>query len=156
MKTIKIVRYLIAASFLASILASCERRGVDWLILEKKPIEIQKGKPTVVELNGFNGNGPNDVGIRCAPEAWKQLTNCPSPVVVALKSSKYPGASIYNASVFTVGEGRSYDIPGFRHLFEIWTGPQDKAVIEVTFSNAPAGSLQAEIVVCRANCDGDL
>jgi hypothetical protein len=50
----------------------------DLFIRQKIPIEIQKGKPVIVQIRTRSPGGEPAIGMRCSPDLWHSLTNGPN------------------------------------------------------------------------------
>jgi hypothetical protein len=135
-------------------LPSCGKMPPDvQFVCQKIPIEIQRGKPVIIEIHSLSGNGANHVGIRCSPEVWNVLTNGTNVISVQLKSSNKPNTNIGGISP---GGGRLWPIELFHYLFYIGGEYHAKASVEITFPNAPEGTTSAEIIVCKTPADTGL
>ena len=132
----------------ACIFASCASQpSGDRFVLQRIPIEIQSGKSVEVQMRTTGGN---EVGIRCSPEAWNTLTNSAESVTVQLISSNKKGTFIHGIGP---GSGKKWPIESFYYLFQIHGECGAKALVEITFRNAPPGVTHAELIVCKHPAD---
>jgi len=120
------------------------------------PVEIQSGKPVTIEISSLSGNGVNDVGIRCSPEAWNTVTNGTKAIEVRLKSSTRPNTQIGGIDPASSGTAFLGYISNVHYLFYISGEYRAKAAVEITFPNAPEGTTHAEIIVCKTPTDTGL
>src|SRR5579862_7957015 len=77
---------------------SCKASSDTQYVLQKVPIEIQRGTPATIGIRSLSGNGWNEVGIRCSPEIWKTLSIGANDISVRLKSSGKGDVKIINIS----------------------------------------------------------
>jgi hypothetical protein len=147
----RIVWQLITALVMACLLSQCTMTPDQQYIREKIPIEIQSGKPLIVNIRSLSGNGWNEVGIRCSPDVWKALMAVTNSVAVRLISSSKTNTSIIN--VFP-GSHRLWPLDSFYYLFSIGGDYRANATVEITFPSAPEGVTQAEIIVLITPADG--
>ena len=135
-------------------LAACGRMSPEqYAVREIIPVEIQSDKPLTVEIPSLSGNGWNDVGLRCAPEVWKAVTNGARPFSGRLKSSTKPDTEIGGVGL---GFGFAHflgSLSDVHYLFHITGKDGAKASVEITFPNAPSGSTHAEILVGKTPID---
>jgi hypothetical protein len=147
----RVALQLLALSFLVCVDSSCKTQPTgEGYVSEKTPIEIQGGKPVTIEIYSLSGNGENQVGVRCSPEAWSSLTNSTESITVRLKSSDKRSTQIGGISP---GGGRLWPVESFHYLFYISGEYHTKASVEITFPNAPLGVTPAEIIVCKTPAD---
>lgn len=136
------------------VLASCGPQPPDvQFVRQKIPIQIQKGKPVTVAIHSLSGNGDNHIGLRCSPDVWNALVKGADSISVRLKSSDKAKTSIGGISP---GSGRLWPLESFHYLFFIGGEHRAKALVEITFSNAPPGTTKAEIIVCKTPADTGL
>lgn len=151
----KVLTQFVTISLLTCILLSCgvQPSGENHLVREKMSIMAQSGKPVTVEMHALSGNGPNDVGIRCSPEVWNELTNGTTTITVRLNSSDRSTTKIYGVNPGGTPAGFLYRIPDVHYLFEISGEYRSKASVEIIFPNAPTNGLPVEIIVCNTPAD---
>jgi hypothetical protein len=149
----------LSMAVVASILCSCTAQPPEvQFVRQKIPVEIQRGKPVIVEIRSLSGNGSNDVGIRCSPDVWSALTNGSEQIIIQLRSSNKKGTEIGGISPGRGGEGKAgvgflgY-IPNVHYLFHIYGKHGAKASVEIIFPNAPEGTTRAEIIVGKTPID---
>ncbi len=148
---------LAAVSVLVCICSSCAPQPPDvQYVRQRIPIEIQRGKPVIIEIHSLSGNGVNDVGIRCTPEIWNALTNGTNTISVRLKSSNKPHTKIGGVDPGSSGTAFFGYIPNVHYLFYIVGEYRAKASVEITFQNVPAGVTWAEIIVGKTPADTGL
>jgi hypothetical protein len=121
-------------------------------VREKIPVEIQRGKPLIIQIKSLSGNRANDVGIRCPPEAWHALANGTNSIEVRLKSSTMPGTDIGGVDPGGAWGFFPY-ISNAHYLFFVGGSPRAKASLEIAFSNALPGTNHAEILVGKTPID---
>ena len=145
---------LAVVSVLACVSTSCASLSPgEGYVRQKIPIEIQSGKPVTIEISSLSGNGVNDIGIRCSPEVWNALTNGTKAITVRLKSSNKPDTNIGGVDPNSGGTAFLGYIPNVHYLFYIGGRYRAKASVEITFANAPARVIPAEIIVCKTPAD---
>ncbi len=145
----KVALRLIAVFVMATILSSCGRQQPgERFVRQRIPVEIQKNQPLDVEIHSLSGD-PNDIGIQCPIEVWNALTNNANTGSVRLKSSSKPGTQIFGIDTSSGGTSFIGYIPNTHYLFYIFGEPGANATVEITFSNAPAGTTSADIIVCK-------
>lgn len=147
---------LTAVSVLVCICSSCASQPPDvQFVRQRIPVEIQSGKPVTIEIRSLSGNGVNDVGIRCSPEVWNALTNGTKAIEVQLKSSNKPNTEIGRVDP---GGGSAFlgYITNAHYLFYVSGRYRAKASVEITFANAPAKPIRAEILVGKTPADTGL
>jgi hypothetical protein len=125
-------------------------------VRQKIPIEIQQGKPIIIEIHSLSGNGVNDVGIRCSAELWKAIIPGARDMKVRLKSSSKPGVEVGGISLGGGATAFLDYIPDFHNLFYVAGPSRSKAQVEITFMCAPAGISKAEILIGQTPADTGL
>jgi hypothetical protein len=148
---------LSAVSVLMCAFSSCGPQPPDvQFVLQKIPVEIQRGKPLTIEIHSLSGNGVNCVGIRCSPEVWSLLTNAPKSLEVRLKSSNKPHTEIGGVDPGSGASGFLEYIPNTHYLFYVNGEHRAEASVEITFANAPEVATSAEIIVGKTPIDTKL
>lgn len=139
---------------LSCMISSCASGppGEASLVRQRIPIEIHAGKPVTIEIRARSPGGKSEVGIRCSPEAWNALTNATRSITVELVSSNDEGAQIRS---IPPGYTAQCPIESFYDLFYLYgmSGLRPRAVVQITFPNAPPVGTRAEILVCRTSAD---
>jgi hypothetical protein len=121
------------------------------------PITVQEGKPVVVKLQVRNDS--NEVGIRCSPALWHDLTNSATKTKVHLKASTKPGTEISDIYPGMLTRRPDYEggglgpwgmaakIPDVQYLFVLAGKHPATATIEIDFPTGPREPMPAEIIV---------
>jgi len=123
---------LIVVSTLACVFLSRVRMTPDEQFMHQRiPIEIQGGKPAIIEIRSLSGNGWNKVGVRASPEAWNALTNGAPYVTIRLIPSNRNGTQIIDQGSFDRPKLRP--IESFHYLFTIGGEYRANASVEITF-----------------------
>ncbi len=124
----------------------------EYLVRQKIPIEIESGKPVTIKIRARSPGGASEVGIRCSPEVWNALTNGTRSITVQLISSNKKGIHIER---IPPGYGPYNPIESLHDLFYLLGNYQmfPRAIVQITFPNAPPGVTRAEILVCRMATD---
>jgi hypothetical protein len=122
-------------------------------IRQQSPIEIKDGEPVTVYIRSLSGNGLNEVGIRCSPDAWKVLHQGKDKITARLVSSDRSGTKIINVSP---DDHKLWPIDSFHYLFSIGGKYRANALIEIVFPSAPAGVIKAEVIVLKTPSDTGL
>jgi hypothetical protein len=147
----KMASRIAAVSIAAMMCSSCGPMTPDeHFVRQKIPIEIQSGNPATIGIRSLSGNGWNEVGLRCSPEVWDALTNGSENISVRLKSSNKHGTEIYGVSP---GHENLWHLESFHYLFLIGGEYRAKAVVEISFKNAPPRVTHAEILVIKTPAD---
>jgi hypothetical protein len=148
---------LSAVSVLVCVFSSCGPQPPDvQFVLQKIPVEIQRGKPLTIEIHSLSGNGVNCVGIRCSPEVWSMLTNSPQSIEVRLKSSNEPRTQIGGVDPSSHATGFLEYLTNVHYLFYVQGEHRAKASVEIIFPNAPEETTSAEIIVGKTPIDTKL
>ena len=149
------ITWKLAAYFgLTYVCASCASRPLseNSFILERIPIEIQRGKPVIFTIRARSPGGLSEVGVRCSLDVWNTLTNGPGYVNVKLLSSNTQLAEVTG---IPPGYGAFSPVSSFHDLF--WMKGLyrlfPRATVQITFPNAPSGVTHAEVFVCRMPTD---
>ena len=140
---------------IACALSSCKMSADTQYVREKIPIEIQSGRPATITISSLSGNGWNDVGIRCSPDVWAQLTRGGANVGVRLTSSDKDGVRISDVSPGSQGH-KLWPLDSYYYLFAIDGKYRSSATVELTFAGAPDGRTRAEILVLKTPADTGL
>lgn len=152
-----ILKSLLLVSLGIGVACSCAFRSPDdQFIRQVIPVEIQRGKPVEIEIHSLSGNGANCVGIRCAPEVWKVLTNSPKAIEVKLKSSSKPQTEIGGIDPNSNAIGFLGYLTNVHYLFYISGEPRTKATVVIIFPNMPEGAAHMEIIVGKTPVDTKL
>jgi hypothetical protein len=156
-KSVNIIWKLTAVFALVSIFSSCaSQTPEEHFVRQKIPIEIQGGKIVTIEIHHLSGNGWNDIGIRCSPEAWNALTNGTKSFMVQLKSSNKKTTKIDGVNP---GSGDPYFlgyVPNVHYLFLVGGEYHANATVEIAFPNAPAKIIHADIIIGKTPADTGL
>jgi hypothetical protein len=119
-------------------------------VREKIPIEIHSKEPVIINIRSLSGNGRNEVGLRCSPEAWETLMKQRSAIAVRLVSSNKEATKISNIAP---GDHKLWPVESFYYLFSISGEYRATASIEITFPSPLEGAERAEIVVLKTPSD---
>jgi len=122
-------------------------------IAETIPIKIQGTDPVTVDIRSLSGGSPNEVGIRCGPDAWKLITADKSGFSVRLVSSDKEGTNISNVSL---GGGTQWPVDRFYHLFYIVGRRGARATVQIKFPATLPGITNAEVIVLKTPADTEL
>jgi len=166
----KIVKLLTLASLSIGVIDGCAlfpgayHPGWKRYVSQQIPITVQKNKPVVFEMRVRNDS--NGVGIQCAPEVWRAITNGGADqITIKLVSSSKPGTEIYwvrpgwltrrpnSEGGGLAPAGMAFLIPNAQFLCGIAANHRGTASVRIEFPDGPDEPAPAEIIVMKNPSD---
>lgn len=133
--------------------SSCTMSPDQQYVEQQIPISIEARKPAVVNIASLSGNGWNEVGVRCSPGVWDELSVNENTISIRLVSSSKSGTKIINVSP---NSHKLWPVESFHYLFSIGGEPGSKAAVELTFLSAKPGTMHVQVIVLKTPADTGL